>query len=161
MQQRQAVLKPIRNPQYMVRDLRALPVDEINRWEDEYPCPGNRVGGIGLVRVQNTKEVNWVYIRCNDVILENCPRHPDIEMSLERVLQTSNRNLQDTVFMRCNEGIATSDEGLPVGCGFNVYFVYRQDKLLRELALPPDESPVMIYDPDRRAAAARIPPRVI
>lgn len=151
-------MKPICVQKFFLRNLLALSMDDINKYGGENSGIGYRVGGVGLVRVQGTKDVNWVYVRSNDIKLEKCPRHKNSYMSLERVHTGTQRNVMGALFLKCNETVKIV-EGTPIGCGYNVYFLYELAKLQRELKLPENERPFMFEDTKKKQVEAARAPR--
>jgi hypothetical protein len=115
-------------------NLHALTSLELQSETVEHTAPGRRVKGVGLGRVSETDDVNWVFLRCNDIPRENCPRHEATPMILYRVKSHTGLNIKGTLFYRCDVKLGgILESGYPRICGSNVYFVYLRHLLEEEL----------------------------
>jgi hypothetical protein len=134
----------------------ALTKTEIEQFKAEVAVPGDRAGGIGLVRIMGTMNVNWVWVRGNDFIMPQCPRHPERDMRLMQCVNNTRYNLPGAYYMKCFEMIGGRDSnGMPKVCGFNIYPCYSGAKIDEELLLPEGNRPYMIEDLDRLKEALK------
>lgn len=120
----------------LVPGLRALTVAETEQYRYEQPKAGEgRRGGVGVVRIAGTRDVNWFAVRLNDLQDINCPIHGS-PMGINKKDGLSDYNLPETVFYRCHVNIAAP--GYPaVSCGYNIYPEY--DRNEAELVMQNDD----------------------
>jgi hypothetical protein len=121
-----------KKPHYKVfNGLQAMTEAEALRYEDELPTAGvQRAGGVGLIRVDKSRDIDWVFVRCSTLPKQNC-QYCGSEMSLSKVADTSNFHLELALFYSCSELILPD-----LTCGNNSYVVYPQHQAFNDEANP-------------------------
>lgn len=125
-------------------NLRALTNQEAEEFYEEGPVAGVvRAGGIGMVRVHGTQDVNWMAVRCRDMPNQECPQHPGRQMSLLKTVNSTQYNLVDTLYYSCQEIVGTN-QGFEKACGYNIYVAFNSEHA--ELALANPDVLMAVWD---------------
>lgn len=77
----------------VIGELRGLTLQECLEREEEIPGAGDRVGGIGFVRVHKSQNIMWTMVAANDLVPRFCPDHGDTEMALRRTDRITVHNM--------------------------------------------------------------------
>lgn len=118
----------------VIQGMHALTYAEIQQYQAEEPRAGeDRSGGVGLVRVDGSRDVDWVVVRCFDLPVKYCPQHPQAEMALLKTTGTTDFNLKSALFYRCLSSDVNA-AGIEVDCSSNLYIKYPRAQLNAEIA---------------------------
>lgn len=114
--------------------LRGLSKIEIEKFINEKSRGGLRAGGVGLVRVEETNQMYWAHVRCNELPDKVCLSHPTKNMTVMKTSSDTSFNKANAVYYRCHAYLGTMNQmNQPVTCGYNIYPEYPYDKLEEEL----------------------------
>jgi hypothetical protein len=118
--------------------LKALTEDEAEQYEFEGPRAGaDRCSGVGIVRVEGTKDVNWVVIRLMDLPHKYCSEHIDVQMGLLKTSHSTPYHLEEAVFYKCKVNISGDDDN-PIECGCNYYVMFDRAEAQQQIAADPN-----------------------
>lgn len=144
---------PIRGMIFDVfENLNALTKEESDVFFEETPRPGIRAGGVGLVRIQDSRDIYWTVVRCNAIEVPNCKIHNEV-MNLYKTTSESFFNQKNAIFLRCDVK-CPSDRTEFVTCGFNSYPLYPLNRFMDEFNNQEDENLRPILFIDHRKVAA-------
>lgn len=115
--------------QVVMDDLRGLSLPECVLYEDDIPGLGDRVGGIGFIRIHKSQNIIWTVVALNDLKDNYCIHHDDTKMALRRTETSTEHNVKGALFFTCNEQISPDDQRV---CGYNIYPNYPQQRFIIE-----------------------------
>jgi hypothetical protein len=126
-----------------IRGLRALTRDQVNvHYDEPRTAPGERVGGVGIVRVEGAEDNSWIVVSMNAMPAIVCGRHHQ-PMRLYKV-NTAGVNPETAAFYKCLKPLKRPNpDGTQAQCGANLYPEYPSAQLDRELAAEPPHRPRM------------------
>lgn len=122
--------QPVRNMiRQVLNELHGLTIDEEEEREEDIAGAGDRVGGVGYVRINNSRDILWTVVACNDLSPRKCWHH-DEEMALRKTATSSEFNLEGALFFVCNQPLTDTDMR---GCRYNnLYPEYPQQRFIIE-----------------------------
>lgn len=105
----------------------------VNKWDEAKTVSGMRFGGVGYVRVENQDDLAYVFVSGNELPVKKCWRHKT-NMSIERVKQDTNHNIERTVYYYCYK----SDyiDGVRWECEENIYPEFKEGQLRHLMSNP-------------------------
>ncbi len=131
-----ALPQRVNYPKFLMRtNFKLLSFVEVgSKWNEANQLPGVRFGGVGMLRVQNSAHMQYVFVAGNEIPDEICPLHHQ-KMDIERVTRDTDHNIEMSVFYKCTV-VDIDNNGDNIRCGDNVWPCFPREHLLQLMRNP-------------------------